>query len=156
MTRYTNVGWKRTYFQAQASFDPNDDQIASNTASTSVLGPPHDAAAKASPAPYESNIDTPAESNHKRRRKSKANSERGVVVDSVPAAIANDADKASSSVTNSARTKTRKKVLAAKLKEKARRAKSAFFFLINVGDDDAHTTSLQPLQTEPLRLKRGG
>ena len=126
MTRYTNVGWKRTYFQA--SFDPNDDQITSNTASTSVLGPSHDADAKASPAPYKSNIDTPTESNHKRRRKSKANSERGVAVDSVPAAIANDADKASSSITNSARTKTRKKVLAAKLKEKTRRAKSAFFF----------------------------
>ena len=124
MTRYTDVGWKRTYFQA--SFDPNDDQIASHTASTSVLASPHDADAKA-PAPNGSNIDTPTEPNHKRRRKSEPDSERGLAVDSVPAAVANDGDKMSSSVTDSARPKARTKVLAAKLKEKARRAKSAFF-----------------------------
>ncbi len=115
MTRYTNVGWKRTYHQA--SFDPNGDQIARNTASTSLIG--SDAAAT-SHAPYESSIDTPAESNRIRRKKSKVDSvdsEGKVVADSKAATIAVDGDKTSSSVTKSKRTK---KVLAAKLKLKAR------------------------------------
>jgi hypothetical protein len=116
MTRYTNVGWKRTFYQA--SFDPNDDQSASNTASTSMLGPPNDTAAPSH------TIDTPAESDRKRRRKSKANSE-----DSIPATISSDGDKTSLSITKSERTKVlaAKPELKANLK-KARRAKSALFF----------------------------
>ena len=117
MTRYTNVGWKRTYHQA--SFDTNDDQIAPSTPSTPVPGS-SDATAQ-----FETIIDTPAESNRKRRRKSKADSERKVKADSTPAALASDEDKTSSSVAE----KKRMKVLAGRPKpktnEKTRRAKSA-------------------------------
>ena len=121
MTRYTNVGWKRTYHQA--NFDPNDDQIARSTPSTPV--PCSSDAATTSHAQFEGTIDTPAESNRKRPRKSKGDSERKVVPDSTPAAIANNDDKTSSSVAE----KKRRKVLAGrpklKTKEKTRRAKSA-------------------------------
>ncbi len=124
MTRYTNVGWKRTYHQA--SFDPDDDQGARNTASTSVLSSSD--AASTSHASYKSGIDIPlvAEPNRKSRRKSKADSERRVEADSAPVAIASNEEKTSSSVTKNTKTK---KVLTAKLKLKGklktRRAKSA-------------------------------
>ena len=124
MTRYTNVGWKRTYFQA--SSDPKDDQIASNTASTSVQGSSHDLAAS-SHAPYGSSDDTPAESNRKRRRKSKSNAEPIAATESTPAAIASDGDMTSSLVTKSERTKVQTAKLKRSAKEKARRAKSACF-----------------------------
>jgi hypothetical protein len=117
MTRYTNVGWKRTYHQA--SFDPNDDQIAPSAPSTSVPGS-SDAAAQ-----FESIIDTPAESNRKRRRKSKADSERKVAADSTPAAIASDEDKTNSSVAEKKRTRVLAGRPKPKTKEKMRRAKSA-------------------------------
>jgi hypothetical protein len=119
MTRYTNVGWKRTYHQA--SFDPNDDQIARShgTPSTSVPGS-SDAAAQ-----FESIIDTPAESNRKRRRKIKADLERRVAADSTPAAIASDEDKTSSSVAEKKRTRVLAGRPKPKTKEKIRRAKSA-------------------------------
>lgn len=118
MTRYTNVGWKRTYHQA--SFDLNGDQIARSTPSTPVPGS-SDAAAQ-----FESIIDTPAEPNRKRRRKSKGDSEREVAADSTPAAIA-DEDKASSLVVEKKKTKIRadRPKPKPKTKEKTRRAKSA-------------------------------
>jgi hypothetical protein len=118
MTRYTNVGWKRTYHQA--NFDPDDNQSARNTASTSVLSS-SDAAATFH-ASYKSGIDIPleAEPNRKGRRKSKADSERKVEADSAPVAIASNKDNTTSSVTKNTKTK---KGLTAKLK--TRRAKSA-------------------------------
>ena len=122
MTRYTNVGWKRAYHQA--SFHPNDDRTARNTPSTSVAGSSDNAAAT-SHAQIESITDIPAESNRKRRRKSKVESERKVAAYSTPAAIANDGDKMSSSVAEKKRTK----VLAGRPKprsrEKTKRARSA-------------------------------
>lgn len=124
MTRYTNVGWKRTHFQA--SF-PNDIQISGNTASTSVQGSPHDAATL-SHAPHGSSNDTPAEPNRKRRRKSKSNSELNVDAVSFPAAVASDGDdKTRSSGTRSERTKLPAAKLKLRAKEKARTAKSASF-----------------------------
>jgi len=119
MTRYTNVGWKRTYHQA--GFDPNDDQIAQSTPSTPVHVPSSSDAA----AQFESIIDTPAESNLKRRRKSNAESERKVAADSAPAAIASDEDKMSSSVAEKKRTKALAGRPKPKTKAKTRRAKSA-------------------------------
>jgi hypothetical protein len=119
MTRYTNVGWKRTYHQA--SFDPNDDQIARSPPSTPVPGS-SDAAVQ-----FKSIIDTPAESNRKRRRKSKADSERKVAADSTPAAIAGDEDKTSSSVAKEKRMKVLAGRPKPRTKEKTRRAKSAQF-----------------------------
>jgi hypothetical protein len=120
MTRYTNVGWKRTYHQANS--DSNDDQIARSTPSTPVPGS-SDAAAT-SHAQFEGTIDTPAESSRKRPRRIKADSERNVAADSTPAAIASNEDETSSSVAK----KKRRKVLAGrpkpKTKEQARRAKS--------------------------------
>ena len=120
MTRYTNVGWKRTYHQA--NFDPNDDQIARSTPSTPV--PCSSDAATTSHAQFEGIIGTPAESNRKRPRISKGDPERKVVPDFTPAAIAGNNDKTSSSVAE----KKRRKVLAGrpklKTKEKTRRAKS--------------------------------
>ena len=124
MTRYTNVGWKRTYFQANS--DPKDDQIASNTASTSAQGSPHDAAAS-SHAPYGSSDDTPAEPIRKRRRKSKSNAEPIAATESTPAAIASDGDMTSLSVRKSERTKVQAAKLKRNAKERARRAKSACF-----------------------------
>ena len=129
MTRYTNVGWKRTYFQA--SSDPKDDQIASNTASTSGQGSPHDAAAS-SHGPYGSNNDTPAEPNRKRRRKSKSNAEPNAATESTPANIASDGDETSSLVTKSERTKVQTAKQKRNAKEKARRAKSACFDYIYI------------------------
>ena len=121
MTRYTNVGWKRAYHQA--SFHPNDDRIARSTSSTSVVGS-SDAAAT-SHAQFEHTIDTPGESNSKRRRKSKAYLERKVAADSTPAAIANDGDMTSSSVAEKKRTKVLAGRPKPRTREKARRAKSA-------------------------------
>jgi hypothetical protein len=116
MTRYTNVGWKRTYHQA--SSDPNDDQIARSAPSTPVPGS-SDAAAQ-----FESTNDTPAESNRKRRRKSKADPEREVVAESTPAAIATGEDKTSSSASEKKRTKILAGRPKPRTKEKTRRAKS--------------------------------
>jgi hypothetical protein len=123
MTRYTNVGWKRTYFQATF---PNDIQIPGNTASTSAQGSPHDAAAS-SHAPYGSSNDTPAEPNSKRRRKSKSNSEPDMAADSIPSTVTNDRDQMSPSGTKSESTKVPAGKLRPKDKEKARKAKSAYF-----------------------------
>ena len=123
MTRYTNVGWKRTYFQATF---PNDIQIPGNTASTSAQGSLHDAAAT-SHDPYGSSNDTPAEPNSKRRRNSKSNSEPNVAVDSIPATVASDGEKTCPSGTRSERTKVPAGKLKSKAKEKTRRAKSAYF-----------------------------
>lgn len=117
MTRYTNVGWKRAYHQA--SFDPNDDQIARSTPSASVAGS-FDAAAT-SHTQFESTMDK-AGPNRKRRRKSEADSEPKVAAGSTLTA---NEDKTNSSATE----KKRKKVLVRrsklKAKEKTRRIKSA-------------------------------
>lgn len=122
MTRYTNVGWKRTYHQA--SSDPNDDQIPRSTLSTPVPS--------SSDAQFEGIIETPAESNRERPRKVKADSERKMAVGSTPAAIASNEDKTSSSVAE----KKRREVIAGrrkpKTKEKTRRAKSEYFFFENI------------------------
>ena len=75
-------------------------------------------------AQFESNLDTPAESNRKHRRKSKADSEQNVAVDSTPAAIASDEDRTSSSVAEKKRTKVLEGRRKPKTKEKTRRAKS--------------------------------
>jgi hypothetical protein len=157
MTRYTNVGWKRTYHQA--GFDPNDDQIPRSTPSTPVPGS-SDAAAQ-----FES-IDTPVESNRKRRRKCKADSERMVAVDSTPAAIASDEGKTSSSVAEKKSTKVVTGRPKPKTKEKTRRAKSVYILafcknnkksiLIFICDNNTHSTSQQVLQTEPRQQRRGG
>ena len=123
MTRYTNVGWKRTYFQATF---PNDIQIPGNTASTSAQGSLHDAAAT-SHDPYGSSNDTPAEPNSKRRRKSKSNSEPNMAAESIPATVTSVGDKTSPSGTRSETTKYPAGKLKPKAKEKAKRAKSAYF-----------------------------
>ena len=123
MTRYTNVGWKRTYFQATF---PNDIQIPGNTASTSAQGSLHDAAAS-SHDPYGSSNDTPAEPNSKRRRKSKSSSEPNAAAESIISTVASDGEKTSPSGIRSERTKVPARKLKPKAKEKARRAKSAYF-----------------------------
>jgi zinc finger CCHC domain-containing protein 9 len=123
MTRYTNVGRKRTY--VQASFDPNDDQTTTNAAaSTSALD---SLALDVSCASYESSVNAPPESNHKRRRKSEENSGEKVAAEPAPAGtVAGGENKKNSQVT---KTERKKKALARlKAKEKAKRAKSALHF----------------------------
>lgn len=116
MTRYTNVGRKRTYLQA--SFDPNDNQVALNAPSTSALGS-HDA----SRSLHESNADAPPESSRKRRRKSKENFEKSIA-ESAPAAVAaGDSEKSNSPVTKS--EKTKKALTKLKAKERAKRLKKS-------------------------------
>ena len=119
MTRYTNVGRKRTYLQA--SFDPDDDQIASNVASTSSLRSPDTTRTL-----HESSIDVPAiEPSRKRPRKSNANSKEDAAAESEPTTVTGDGNKESSQVIKSERTK--KALAKLKAKEKAKRVKSAYF-----------------------------
>jgi len=136
MTRYTNVGRKRTYLQA--SFDPNDDQIASNGASASSSRSPD-----ATRTLHESSVDAPTESRRKRPRKSKENSEEKAAAEPGPAAADGDGSRKNSQVTKSER---KKKALAKlKAKEKAKRSKSACLFVgsihidYNKIGDDAYT-----------------
>src|SRR5579863_7483473 len=120
MTRYTNVGRKRTYLQA--SFDPNDDQITSNVASTS--------SPRAPDATHESIVDTPAEPKRKRPRKSKESSEEKVTAEPGSAAVAGDGSGKNSQNIKSERKKKALAKLKAKekAKERAKRAKSASHF----------------------------
>jgi hypothetical protein len=112
MTRYTNIGRKRTYIQA--TFDPKNDHQASTTiaASTPVLD--------TSDLQHEGSVDTPVESNRpKRRRKSDGNSD---VARSTTAIAASDGEKKKSVVKSE---KTKKALAKLKAKEKAKRAKCA-------------------------------
>jgi hypothetical protein len=122
MTRYTNVGKKRTYLQA--SFDPNNDQIASNVASTSSLR------SDATCTLHESSADPPAESRRKRPRKSKESSEEKIGAEPGPASVDGDGSRKNLQVTKSERKKKALAKLKAKekAKERAKRAKSACFF----------------------------
>lgn len=120
MTRYTNVGRKRTYLQA--SFNPNDDQIASNVASTSSSRSPD-----AAHTLHESSVDAHAESRRKRPRKSKEISEEKSAAEPGPATADGDGSRNNSQVTKSER---KKKALAKlKAKAKAKRTKSACLFV---------------------------
>jgi len=124
MTRYTNVGRKRTHLQA--TFDPNDDQNFPNVASTSSL-PSQDVTLSGTSNGTGAASDAPAESRHKRRRKSKRNSEGKVSEESGPAADAGDGSAKNSRVTKSEKAKkARTKPMA---KVKAKRVKSAYFSL---------------------------
>ena len=122
MTRYTNVGRKRTHLQA--SFDPNDDQ---NVASTSSPPSPD-----VTPSHRTSNgtgaaSDAPAESSRKRRRKSNRNSE-GNVVDGSGLPV--DAEGGSGKHPRATKSEKAKKALAKlKAKERAKRVKSTCFSL---------------------------
>jgi zinc finger CCHC domain-containing protein 9 len=125
MTRYTNVGRKRTYLQA--NFDPNDDQIASNVTSTSSLRPPN-----ATFTLHESIADPPAESRRKRPRKSKESSEETKAAEPGPASVDGDGSRKNLQVSKSERKKKSLAKLKAKekAKERAKRAKSACFFSV--------------------------
>ncbi|KAI0305620.1 hypothetical protein B0F90DRAFT_1699495 [Multifurca ochricompacta] len=68
MTRYTNIGRKRTYLQA--SFDPNNEELSTKDPLTPVSG-----ILNPSRAQQESNVSELARSSRKRRRKSKGSSE---------------------------------------------------------------------------------
>jgi hypothetical protein len=118
MTRYTNVGRKRTYLQA--SFDPGDDQIASNVASTSSLRSPDTTRTL-----HENSVDVPIEPSRKRPRKSNANSKEEAAAESGPTTVTGDGNKESPQVIKSERTK--KALAKLKAKEKAKRVKSAYF-----------------------------
>jgi len=116
MTRYTNVGRKRTY--VQASFDPGDDQITSNLASTSALN-----SLDTSRTTHETSIDAAPEPSRKRSRKSKDRSGEKQTAESVSAVVISAGDKKNPPVTKSERAK--KALAKLKAKEKAKRAKSA-------------------------------
>lgn len=126
MTRFTNVGRKRTYLQA--TFDPSDVQIFSNVASTSSLPSPD-----ITPSGISNGIgaasDAPAESRHKRRRKTKRNSEGKVSEESGPPA---DADAGHGSTKNAQvaeSDKVKKAPTKPMAKVKAKRFKSAYLSL---------------------------
>ena len=111
MTRYTNNGRKRTYLQA--SFDPNDHETLTKTASTSALD--------SSDAQQEVGVGAMPEPSRKRHRKSKVGSEEEkIAADSSTVAVGNDGkDKPM------LKSEKSKKALAKlKAKEKAKRAKS--------------------------------
>ncbi|KAI0256065.1 hypothetical protein BJV78DRAFT_436283 [Lactifluus subvellereus] len=124
MTRYTNIGRKRTYIQA--SFDPKNDQVTTtNAASTSAPGTPG-----TSQTHHEGSVDTPVKSSsRKRRRKSKGDSEETTAAESTPAIAANDGEKNKSMAKSE---KTRKALARLKAKERAKRDKCAL--IINFGD----------------------
>jgi hypothetical protein len=116
MTRYTNIGWKKTYIQA--SFDPKNDQVSTtSSASTPALGTPN-----ASQTQHEGGVDAPVKSSSRNRhRKSKGDSEERTVAESLPAIAASDREK--KSVVKS--EKTKKALAKLKAKERAKRAKCA-------------------------------
>ena len=165
MTRYTNVGRKRTYLQA--SFDPNDDQ---NVASTSSPPSPDVTPSHTSNGTGAAR-DAPAEPSRKRRRKSNRNSEENVADGSGPPAA--DAEGGSGKNPRATKSEKAKKALAKlKAKEKAKRVKSAYFSLfpsllvlyklVNQFDDGDNTHALTHLtaaadratSTQARRLKR--
>jgi hypothetical protein len=126
MTRYTNLGKKRTYLQA--SFDPNDDQIASNVASTSSPRSPD-----ATRTLHENSVDAPAESHRKRPRMSKEKSEEKAAAEPGPGAADGDGSRKNSQATKSERK--RKALAKLKEKEKAKRTKSACLFVGSIHID---------------------
>ncbi|KAF8274573.1 hypothetical protein EI94DRAFT_1713750 [Lactarius quietus] len=108
MTRYTNSGRKRTYLQA--SFDPNEHEVLTTAASTSVLD-------SSDPLQNQQEV-TPPEPSRKRRRRSQVASEERAVADTAP--IEGDGD--DRPVIKS--EKTKKALAKLKAKERAKRAKN--------------------------------
>lgn len=146
MTRYTNIGRKRTYINA--SFDPKNDQaVTTNAASTSAPGP-----AGTSQIQHEGSVDAPVESSsRKRRRKSKGNSEEKTTAESTPAIAANDGEK--KSVVKS--EKTRKALAKLKAKERAKRGKCALMIKPRQLLGPSLILPLQPLRTKLLHPRHG-
>ncbi|KAI9459098.1 hypothetical protein F5148DRAFT_1276836 [Russula earlei] len=116
MTRYTNVGRKRTYLQA--SLDPGDDQTALNVPAPDSLDASH-------PKHEGGVVDALAESRRKRRRHRKSGepSEGTWATESAPSAAASDGDKKGSPVTKSESVKV-EALSKPKAKDKPKRAKT--------------------------------
>jgi hypothetical protein len=120
MTRYTNIGRKRTYLQA--SFDPENDQITT----TNAASPPPLSTPDSSPFQHEASVDAALvkSGSRKRRRKSKGDSEEKRVAESTLVIAPHDGEQ--KAVVKS--QKTKKALAKLKAKEKARRIKCTWFF----------------------------